>query len=57
VLAALRGNPAVQLGVAELSRTVNGILAEVERAGGAVAESRTLRDLLSAAPAEARSTA
>jgi hypothetical protein len=36
---------------------VNDVVAEVERAGAAVAESRTLRDLLSAAPAEARAPA
>jgi membrane protein len=52
VLIALRGNATVPLGVADLSRTVNGLIAEVERAGGAVAEARSLRDLLDAAPRE-----
>ena len=42
-------HPNVPLGVAELSRTVNSVIAEVERAGGAVAEARNLRDLLGGA--------
>jgi membrane protein len=46
VLIALRGNATVPLGVPELSRTVNGVIAEVERASGVVAEARNLRDLL-----------
>ncbi len=50
VLLALRGNSNVPLGVADLSRTVNGVIAEVERAGGAVAEARNLRDLLGDTP-------
>jgi membrane protein len=57
VLVALRGNPAVPLGVAELSRTANAIIAEVEHAGAAAAGSRSLRDLLSAAPADTRAHA
>jgi hypothetical protein len=52
VLLALRGSPTVPLGVADLSLTVNGVIAEIERASGAVAEARTLRDLLDAAPRE-----
>jgi membrane protein len=48
VLTALRGNASYPLGVADLSRTVNEAIAEVEQAAGAVAESRTLRDLIGA---------
>lgn len=51
VLIALRGNASVPFGVPEISRTVNGVIAEVERAGGAVAEAHNLRDLLDAGPA------
>lgn len=46
VLLALRGSAAIPLGSPDLSRTVNDLIAELERASGAVAESRTLRDLL-----------
>jgi membrane protein len=50
VLIALRGNATVPLGLPDLSRTVNGVIAEVERAGGVVAEARNLRDLIGDAP-------
>ena len=46
VLLALRGNASYPLGVPEVSRIVNGVIADVERAGGAVAEARNLRDLM-----------
>jgi len=46
VMIALRGNAVVPLGMPDLSRTVNGVIGEIERAGGAVADTRTLRDLL-----------
>ncbi|HEY8122849.1 MAG TPA: YhjD/YihY/BrkB family envelope integrity protein [Myxococcota bacterium] len=49
VLIALRGNATVLLGVPELSRTVNDVIAEVERAGAAVGDGRNLRDLLAGA--------
>jgi membrane protein len=51
VLLALRGNATVPLGLADLSRTVNGMISDVERAAGAVAEARNLRDLIGDAPA------
>jgi membrane protein len=51
VLVALRGNASVPLGVADLSRAANGVIAEVERAAAAVADARNLRDLLTDAPA------
>jgi membrane protein len=50
VLIALRGNAIVPLGIPELSRAVNAVVAEVERAAAAIAEARTLRDLLEASP-------
>jgi membrane protein len=51
VLVALRGNAYVPLRAADLSRTVNGVIAEVERAATAAGEGRNLRDLLAdAAP-------
>ena len=53
VLVALRGSAAVPFGAADLSRTVNALIAEVERAGGEVAGRRSLRDLLDAEPREA----
>lgn len=46
VLLALRGNATYPLGVAEMSRIVNGVIADVERAASAVAEARNLRDLI-----------
>ncbi|MBM4384138.1 MAG: YihY family inner membrane protein [Deltaproteobacteria bacterium] len=51
VLIALRGAATVPLGVADLSRTVNGVIADVERAASVVAEARNLRDLIGDAPA------
>ncbi len=50
VLTALRGNSTYPLGVAEMSRIVNGVIADVERAASAVAEARNLRDLIGDAP-------
>ncbi len=50
VLVALRGNAVVPLGMSDLSRTVNGVIGEIQRAWGAVADARTLRDLLETAP-------
>jgi membrane protein len=57
VLIALRGNATVPLKDAALSEKVNGVIASVEQAGGAVAERRTLRDLLAVAPASAQGEA
>lgn len=50
VLIALRGNAHVPLGQPDLSRTVNAVIAEVERSAAGVAGSRNLRDLLEEAP-------